>query len=861
MPFFGFGKKEEREKSLDLSRCAALEIDELLKEFDTKKEGLSSAEAQAHEKIYGNNTINTKKTPNAFAILFTNFKDPVTILLIILVVMEYLLGDMKATILISVMLFMSVGLRFYQEYGANKAAEKLRAMIKTKTVVLRNGVDYEVSFEHLVVGDVIKLSAGDLVPADVRIIEARELHVNQAMLTGESFPVSKTASSVSALEPLAADNLCFLGTSVENGSAIAVVIATGKSTFVGGMAKDLSLGRKDKGFEKGMKSFTYMFLRFVFVMVPLVFVLNWITKGQWFEAFLFALAVAVGLTPDMLPMIVTVNLSKGARNMSKRKVIVKHLNSIQNFGAMDVLCTDKTGTLTQGKIVLERFLDSEGKESEKVLHRAYLNSSFQTGLRDAMDDAIMKRSSKEGHEKTRDNYSKIDELPFDFVRKRLSVVLQEKKKHILICKGAVDQILAVSTTIEHKGKICKLTAKDKNHVSEMTRKLNEQGFRVLAIAYREFKGTRKDYTNDDEVNLTVVGLLAFLDPPKESAQEAIAALTQYGVDIKILTGDSEHVTKKICDDVGLVVKGILLGNDIEKMTPEQFKQAVETTTIFARLAPVHKERIIEALQNNGHIVGFMGDGINDALALQSADVGISVDTAVDIAKESSDIILLEQSLLVLKEGVVEGRRTFGNIVKYLKMATSSNFGNMFSVLGASIFLPFLPMTPLQVMTNNVLYDASQVPIPTDKIDEDYLKKPRKWDISKLEKFVLFMGPVSSLFDFITFGVLVFALGALLDAHLFQTGWFVASLVTQTLIIHVIRTDKIPFLQSRASFWLSLSSVVIVTTGIWLVYSPFGQSFGFVPLPFIFWPYLVVIVLMYGVLAHFVGKWFVRKYGI
>jgi Mg2+-importing ATPase len=621
--------------------------------------------------------------------------------------------------------------------------------------------------------------------------------------------------------------------------------------------------RQLTSFDLGINKFTWLMIRFIAVMVPTVFLINGLSKHNWMEAFLFAMAVAVGLTPEMLPMIVTVNLSNGALAMARKKVIVKRLNAIQNFGAADVLCTDKTGTLTQGKIVLEKHLDVHGNDSERVLHYGYMNSYYQTGLKNLMDEAILDHGHLEEDLKVKTDYRKIDEIPFDFQRRRMSVIVEDNhNQHILICKGAVEEIMRLSPRVEIEGNVLDVTAEHDAHRKLLVQELNAQGFRVVAVAYKVMPGDNDEphYQVQDESDMTLLGYLAFLDPPKETAMEALKRLKMLNVDVKILTGDNEIVTAYICKQVGMPVDKILLGSQIETMSETELGEAASLTNIFAKLAPSQKEHIIHALQSKGHVVGFMGDGINDAPALKAADVGISVDSAVDIAKESSDIILLENSLLVLEQGVLEGRRVFGNIIKYIKMAASSNFGNMFSVVGASAFLPFLPMLPIQVLTNNLLYDFSQTTIPTDQVDADWLTKPRKWTIGEIQRFILFIGPISSIFDYATFFIMIYVFNAWNNPALFHTGWFVESLFSQTLIIHIIRTNKIPFIQSRASWPLIISSFIIVSVGAWLTVSPLADTLGFVTLPPLYWLLLVVMLLCYMILTQLAKTWFYRRYG-
>ncbi len=852
--------------SRELLESAQSDIAAVMQKLHTETNGLTVKEARIRFKQYGPNEIAQEKSTSAFMRLIANVKNPLVILLMVLGVVSYLTGDMRATIMIFAMVLLGVFLRFFQELRSDKAAEKLKAMVRTVADVVRAGEKKEIPLKGLVPGDIVLLSAGDMVPADVRLISEKDLHINQAALTGEALPVEKSAEKLTdpTQDPLEMANICFMGSNVQVGSATAVVVATGSNTYLGSLANSLAGERELTAFDKGINKFAWLMIQFIMVMVPLVFLLNGLSKGNWLEAFLFAMAVAVGLTPEMLPMIVTVNLSKGAISMSRKKVIVKRLNAIQNFGAMDVLCTDKTGTLTEGKIILVKHLDVDGNEADQILNFGFLNSYFQTGLKNLMDVAVLNHTHLEKQLIQEQHYTKIDEIPFDFVRRRMSVVVEDnQRRHILICKGAVEEILELSTGVEIKGTVlAKDTAEHHTKTVELVRKLNEDGFRVIALAYKIMPEALKSYRIEDETDMVLLGFLAFLDPPKETAKEALEALRRINVHVKILTGDNEVVTGSICRQVGLSVDHILLGHAVEEMTDLQLAQATEEATVFAKLSPAHKERIIRALQQQDHVVGFLGDGINDAPALKAADVGISVNSAVDIAKESSDIILLKQSLLVLQEGVIEGRKVFGNIIKYIKMAASSNFGNMFSVVGASIFLPFLPMLPLQVLANNLLYDLSQTTIPTDDVDQEWLMKPRKWAMGEIRRFILFIGPISSIFDYATFFMMLYLFKAWDNGPLFHTGWFIESLFTQTLIIHVIRTNKIPFIQSRASLPLILSSLIIVAFGAWLPSSSLlAGALGFVPLPLLYWPLLAGILLCYMVLTQFVKTCFIRKYAI
>ncbi len=761
---------------------------------------------------------------------YTAAINPLVILLTVLAILTFATAESSSDyiggVVMLAMVLLGLSLRFIQETKADNAAAKLKAMIKVTATVIRDGQPKEIPLREIVPGDVVKLSAGDMIPGDVRLISAKDLFLIQATLTGESLPVEKTDArdARDKVTPIERTNLCFLGTSVESGTATAVIVATGAQTYFGKMARSLVGQPVETAFDKGVKKFTWLMIRFMAVMVPLVFFINGVTKHDWKEAFFFALAVAVGLTPEMLPMIVSVCLSKGGLAMSKKKVIVKRLNSIQNFGAMDVLCTDKTGTLTMDHVILEVYCDVFKKESEEVLRDAYLISHFQTGLKNVLDRAVLQH--KELHSQlSLDTYTKVDELPFDFSRRMMSVAVEGADGvRQLLTKGAPEAVFVKCTHFEYEGEIFPMEPILADDLMAEVNDLNSDGFRVLAVATKKLD-KRDAYSRADECDLVLTGYLAFLDPPKDTAAKAITVLRQHGITVKVLTGDNDLVTRKVCREVGINAEKIVLGRDVETMTDPQLTDAVETTDVFARLSPAHKQRIVKALQGKGHVVGFMGDGINDALALKAADVGVSVDNAVDIAKESADVILLEKSLMVLEEGVLEGRKVFVNILKYIRMGASSNFGNMFSVIGASAWLPYVPMAPIQVLTNNLLYDFSQVPIPTDNVGPQQTAKPRPWQMGEITRFILFIGPISSIFDYTTYAMMwfLFKCNALnlapppelaarfanvssadetYAASLFHTGWFVESLMTQTLIIHVIRTNLIPFVQSRASWQLT-----------------------------------------------------------
>ena len=836
----------------------------LLGQLQTRIEGLTQAEAEERLKQYGPNEIARERPQSPLRRLLDNLKNPLVLLLAALSLVSYLTGDPRAALIILVMVGLGVVLRFFQELRADDAAEKLKAMVSNTATLVRAGQTAEVPLRLLVPGDIIQLAAGDMVPADVRLLVAKDLFLNQSALTGEAMPVERKAAPAGPDQddPLALPNLCYLGSNVESGSATAVVLQTGDHTYFGALATHIVGQRVPTSFDLGVNRFTWLMIRFIAVMVPAVFLINGLSRHNWTEAFLFAMAVAVGLTPEMLPMIVTVNLAKGALAMARKQVIVKRLNAIQNFGAMDVLCTDKTGTLTQGKIVLEKYLDAEGGPSDRVLEFGYLNSYHHTGLKNLMDEAILAHEDLEESTKAKEKYRKIDEIPFDFVRRRMSVIVEDPDGlNTLICKGAVEEVLGQCTRVEAKGKIIQVLPEHDAMRRKLADDLNGQGFRVIALAYKQMPGASDApvYAVKDESDLILLGFLAFLDPPKDTAIEALKRLRDLSVDVKILTGDNEIITAYICKEVGVPVAGMLLGPQIEAMSEAELAAAVASTSVFARLAPAHKEHIIRALQSKEHVVGFMGDGINDAPALKKADVGISVDSAVDIAKESSDIILLENSLLILEQGVLEGRRVFGNITKYIKMAASSNFGNMFSVVGASAFLPFLPMLPIQVLTNNLLYDFSQTPIPTDQVDQEWLTRPRKWEIGKLLRFILVIGPISSIFDYVTFYGMLHGFHCWNNPALFHTGWFVESLFTQTLIIHIIRTNRVPFFQSWASWPLIGASLAVIVGGAWLTISPLAGMLGFVPLPGRFWLMLAGILVAYVLLTQLVKTWFYRRF--
>ena len=860
---------------------------EVLAQLDTTEAGLSELQADLRRRQGGSNEIPRQGTPSWPVQLLGSVRNPLVLLLTALAALSLVSGEAESALIILAIVIFSVILRFSQEYRSSRAVDALRELVHTTATVSRqnrsleaanlraidpgtslNGVHrQEVAMRDLVPGDIIYLAAGDMVPADVRLLHSKDLFVAQATLTGESLPVEKHVNppliALPSSNPLELQSLCFLGTSVVSGAASAVVVQTGAHTLLGSIAASLMVPKLSTGFDKGVNDVSALLLRFMLVMAPSVFLINGLLKGNWGEAFFFALSVAVGLTPEMLPMIVTANLARGAMAMSKKQVIVKNINSIQSFGAMEILCTDKTGTLTQDHIVLKFPLDIFGREREEVLEFAYLNSAYQSGLKNLLDVAILEHNELEVKLNLHQRYRKIDEIPFDFVRRRMSVVIDEDgHHHELICKGAVEEIMQICTAVRIDGEVVVMDAGLRSQLQRLNHDLNDDGLRVIAVAYKELPPDQTTYGVRDERSLSLIGLIAFLDPPKESARQAIAALATSGVMVKVLTGDNAIITSKTCKDVGLPVNGILLGDRVEQLSDAQLFEASLTTTIFAKLTPLQKARVIRVLRHSGTIVGFMGDGINDAAALREADVGISVDTAVDIAKEAADIILLEKNLMVLQAGILEGRRTFGNIVKYIKMGTSSNFGNMFSMLGASALLPFLPMLPVQILVNNLLYDLSQTGIPFDRVDRDYLAKPRQWLVGDIQRFMLAIGPISSLFDYLTFGLMWFVFKANTPAQhaLFQTGWFVESLMTQVLIVHIIRTPKIPFLQSRASQPLLLISATVMALALALPFSPVGPGLGLVPLPAAYFAWLALMLGGYCLLTQVVKSWFIQRYG-
>jgi len=880
-----------------LSFAASAEIEELFNKFGTSPEGIDESNVTDYRDRYGDNKVTHGKKESLVKRLFKAFVNPFTVVLFGLAMFsffaEVILAEpdeegFMSVIIISVMVLVSGILRFVQETRSGNAAENLLKMITTTTSVQRKGSDEkEIPLEDVVVGDIVHLVAGDMIPADMRIIQAKDMFISQSSLTGESVAIEKIPSAVKGSHDTIteAPNLAFMGSNVVSGSAVGVVIATGDDTIFGDMAKNVNAKPVKTSFEIGVNAVSFLLIRFMAVMVLIVLIINGITGSNWMDAALFALAVAVGLTPEMLPMIVTTCLAKGAVTMSKQKTIIKNLNSIQNIGGMDILCTDKTGTLTQDNVVLMYHLDVHGQENDRVLRHAFLNSHYQTGLKNLMDVAIIRATQDEWlsarHEELHnisDRFVKVDEIPFDFERRRMSVVVSDAhNKTQVITKGAVEEMLAVCSFAEYKGTVVPLSEEVRTYILEKVEGLNEDGMRVIAVAQKSNPAPVGAFSVADESDMVLMGYLAFLDPPKESTAGAIKALNGYGVEVKILTGDNDKVTRCICRQVGLPVDRIILGSDVDEMDDHTLGKTAEAVSVFAKLSPGQKARVITALRSRGHSVGYMGDGINDAAAMKASDVGISVDTAVDIAKESADVILLEKDLMVLEKGIIEGRKIYANMIKYVKMTASSNFGNMFAVLVASAFLPFLPMLPVHLILLNLIYDLSCTAIPWDNVDKAFLAKPRKWDASSIGRFMLWIGPTSSVFDITTYGLLYFVIcpamvGGLMFHELtdpaqialfigvFHAGWFVESMWTQTLVIHMIRTPKIPFLQSRASAPLTLLTFAGIAALTVIPFTNFGHSIGLKSLPVSFWPWLILTVLLYMILVTVFKKIFVRRYG-
>lgn len=841
------------QSTTETKELLALPIGQLLVRLDTSWSGLTSQEAERRLKIYGYNEL-AKRKKRAIVIQFLlHFRNPLVILLLVAGLISGFSGEMVDSGIIFSIVLLSVVLDFYQEFKAEQAAELLKERVSTTATVLRDGIKKVVKFSEIVPGDVVYLSAGDLVPADARVLMAKDLSVDQSALTGESFPVEKTIMPMESKTDVITEwnNCLFFGTSVISGTATAVVLKTGNATEYGKIVQKLVVAEPPTEFERGLRRFGYLMMQVTLFLVIFVFFINALFRRSMLESLLFAVALAVGLTPELLPMILTINLSRGAISMSKKGVIVKRLASIQNFGSMDVLCSDKTGTLTENRVTLILHIDVEGNDDEKVLLYSFLNSRYETGLKSPLDEAILGYKVVDIKD-----WQKIDEVPFDFTRRRVSVVVGYEGQRFMITKGDPETLIKVCSRYEIHDKVFNLENESLKKIRQTYYELSSKGFRILGVSYKNVE-EKAEYSVDDENEMIFVGFVAFMDPPKETAREALRSLRKSGIELKIVTGDNELVTRNICEQLGFEIKRIVLGSDIAKLQDDGLARIVEEANVFARVTPPQKDRIINALMRNGHVVGFLGDGINDASSMKIADVGISVDNAVDVAKESADIILLQKDLGVLLDGILEGRKTFGNTMKYIMMGTSSNFGNMFSAAFASLFLPFLPMLPTQILLNNLLYDLSEMVIPTDNVDEEYIEKPKRLNVSFIRRFMMIFGPISSVFDFLTFFIMLYVFNA--TEPLFQTAWFLESLFTQTLVIFVIRTRRCPFFRSKPSRFLLFSSLVIPALTLIIPFTPLGTLFGFVRPPLVFLVFLAGITIVYLMLVEIVKKWFYKAW--
>lgn len=858
--------------------ASELSMSSVFSYFQTAPQGLNNEEVEKRQSLYGRNEVEHEKKMHPLTMLIKAFINPFIGVLTALIIISYIIDvyiaapeekDFTSIIIIASMVILSTILRFWQEYKASVSSEALQKMVtNTCTAKRDDGTEHEIGISSLVPGDIVKLAAGDMIPADIRIIETKDLFVSQGTLTGESEAIEKRAEASGGdsrgRSIVELENICFMGSNVVSGSATGIVVSTGNNTYLGTIARSIAGHRASTAFDKGIAKVSMLLIRFMLIMVPFVFLVNGLTKGEWLDAFLFAVSVAVGLTPEMLPMIVTVNLSKGAVAMSRKKTIVKDLNAIQNFGAMNILCTDKTGTLTCDQIVLEKYINADGTSdnSRRILRHAYFNSFFQTGLKNLMDKAILSHVRELEMESVRESYKKVDEIPFDFIRRRMSVVVEDASgKRQIITKGAVEEMMQICSHTEVGNRVMPFTPELRAKAYEISKQMNNQGLRVLAVAHKSFLSKENNFAVEDENGMVLIGYLAFLDPPKQSASKAVRQLQAHGIEVKVVSGDNDAVVRTISRQVGIDTTNVLTGAELSAMNEEEKREAVARTKVFAKVTPMQKTEIIALLQAQDNTVGFLGDGINDAAALRQSDIGISVDSAVDIAKESADIILLEKDLMVLENGVIEGRRTFGNIIKYVKMTASSNFGNMFSVLAASAFLPFLPMLSIHLLVQNLLYDMSQTTIPFDRMDDDYLSRPRRWDASDLSRFMIYTGPISSIFDITTYLLMwhVFGCSSPGAQSLFQSGWFVEGLLSQTLIVHMIRTKKIPFIQSRASWPVMCMTLAIMAAGIIIPFTRFGSCIGLTPLPLSYFPWLAATLIAYCVLTQVVKEWYIRRF--
>lgn len=867
-------KKEEKIniKKLYGFECISSKEDFLKKYKIDLEKGLSNEQVENRLSTYGKNEMKQKKQKKWYNYLWDSLLSPFNIILmgitIILIYTDIILTSPPSyanIIVILVLVLASTLLEFFEVYNSNKAAEKLKDLVATTCTVIRNETKIKIPLNEITIGDVILLSAGDIIPADVRVLEAKDLYITQSSLTGESDSVKKSSStelsSIDEIESITdLDTICFMGTNVTSGSGKAIVIKTGDSTYFGKVANTITSGKPITSFQKGINNLSKLLIRFMLILIPITFLLNNAKHGS-LTAFTFSVAIAIGITPLLLPVILSSSLSKGAVKMSKKKTIVKRLDSIQSFGSMNILCTDKTGTLTEDNIVLEKYLDIKGNEDKKILEYVFLNSYFQTGLKGNIDEAVIKRAEKEEINVIASKYKKIDEIPFDFSRRRLSVIVSDGTSKKLITKGAIEEILSVCTTVNYKDTISPITSDIKNNILSISKNLNIQGMRVVGVCQKTDIENISEFSVKDESKMTFLGFIGFLDPPKESAKSAIERLNSYGVRVMVLTGDNEYVTRAICEKVNISTKRILTGNKVDKLSDMALLRLLRSTNVLAKLSPIQKARIVRLLRESGNIVGYMGDGINDAPSLTNAEVGISVDTAVDIAKETADIILLEKDLHVLVDGVVEGRKTFGNLLKYIKMAVSFNFGEVLSVLIASILLPFIPITPIQLLVQSLLYDFGQLSLPLDHVDKEYLEKPRRWNLTSIKNFMLFMGPTSSIFDLLVFSILWYGFKLRApDVALFQTIWFSYGVVSNLVGLHVIRTSKIPFFQSHASKGVYLSSITLSIVALIIPFTFIGNFIGLVALPLKYIALIITIPILYCFLALFVKKLYIKKYG-
>ena len=845
-------------------------VDEFLKRYNFSANGLKNEQVKENQARYGLNIIKQSKPKRWYHFLlkslFSSFNIILLVITLLLIYTDVVLPETPSyanIVVILVLIVISSFLEFFEVFKSNKAAEKLKKMVSVKTTVIRNGREEKVPLDQVTVGDVVKLSAGDLIPADLKVIEANDLFLVQSSLTGESDAVRKNVVSDNKTENKIEDitdidTICFMGTNVMSGTGKGIVFKTADDTYFGKVAQTIQIGKPKTSFENGIDGISKLLIRFMVIFIAVAFFINSI-RHDTLVAFTFAVAVAIAITPLLLPVILSSSLAKGAINMANKKTIVKKLNSIQSFGAMNILCTDKTGTLTQDKIVLERYLNINGEEDEEVLKYAFINAYFQSGLEGSIDKAIVNKIKKEKLYKVSKEYKKIDEIPFDFSRRCLSVIVSNGEEKLMITKGAVEEILSKCTTMEYKGQVSQMKSEDKRRLEEIAKNLNQDGLRIIAICKKQIIEEPLDYTVKDESKMTLVGFVGFLDPPKSSAKEEIKRLNRDGIRVIVLTGDNEYVTKAICKEVDINTDKIVLGSQIEKLSDTALLRLLKKTNVFAKLSPIQKSRIVQVLEKGGNVVGYMGDGINDAPSLNSAEVGVSVDTAVDITKETADIILLRKNLNVLTDGVIEGRKTFGNLLKYIKIAVSSNFGEVISVMIASLVLPFFPLTPIQLLVQSLLYDLGQLSLPYDNVDKEYVQKPRKWDLKSIKRFMYYMGPTSSIFDLVVFALLWFVFG-IRTAELFQTTWFCYGIISTMMGLHVIRSSKRPFAETHASKAVYATTILISLVTLLIPFTALGKIIGFTPIPLTYIAVIIGVAFLYCMLASFVKKLYIKRYG-